>query len=200
VIGRREADWPRQYFSYAGFVPPPGPTWKTSQFDFDNDYKRLRMAESVFGAADNPDLRKFKAAGGKLILYQGATDESDIPADAIDYYETVERTMGGRSSTQSFFRLFLVPGMNHCTGGAGAFAIDYLHYLERWIESNEAPKRLVGAHVVTSNSIEPHLLSFPLEPTVPVRFTRPVYPYPIRAKYVGIGDPNDAENFAAVEH
>ena len=124
VSSKGIARWSGDYFGYVGFMPAPGPSWKMADFDFDRDYKRLRMSESLFGAADNPDLRKFKAAGGKMILYQGWQDESDIPTDSINYYETAEKTMGGRAATQDFFRLFMVPGMNHCTAGAEAFAID----------------------------------------------------------------------------
>jgi Tannase and feruloyl esterase len=190
---------PRDYFSYIGFMPAPGPGWKPEDFDFDRDYKRLRMSESVFGAADNPDLRKFKAAGGKLLLYQGGQDESDIPADSVDYYETVEKTLGGRAATQDFLRLFLVPGMNHCSGGAGAFAIDYLDYLETWVEKGHAPDKLIGAHVTGLDWVQSNLLRFPLEAGTPVSFTRPVYPYPIRARYSGHGDSADAANWGPHE-
>jgi feruloyl esterase len=193
------APWAGDYFAYVGFIPAPGPNWTPADFDFDRDYKRLRMAESLFGAADNPDLRKFKAAGGKLILYQGLQDHSDIPTDAIDYYETTERVMGGRAATQDFFRLFLVPGMNHCTGGAGAFAIDYLSYLEAWVVQGQAPDVMIGAHVQGTNWSQSMNLKFPLGLATPVTFTRPVYPYPLRAKYKGTGDPNKAENFTGVE-
>ena len=192
------ARWAGDYFAYVGFMPAPGPGWKISDFDFDRDYKRLRMSESLFGAADNPDLRKLKAAGGKLILYQGGQDHSDIPADAVDYYETVERLMGGRAATQEFFRLFLIPGMDHCSGGAGAFAIDYDGYLEAWVEKGQAPDRMIGAHVKGTNWLESNLLTFPLDPGTPVAFTRPMYPYPLRTKYKGSGDPNDAANFVPV--
>jgi len=195
VLGGNAAPWSKEYFAYVGFMPAPGPTWKPEDFDFDRDYKRLRMAESLFGAADNPDLRKFKAAGGKLILYQGGADQSDIPTDAIDYYETAEKTMGGRAATQEFFRLFVIPGMNHCNGGAGAFAIDYLTYLEAWVERGEAPEAMIGAHVRSDNYDD--WTRFPLNPAK-VSFTRPVYPYPVRAKYKGAGDPNSAASFGPI--
>ena len=192
------AQWSGDYFSYVGFMPAPGPTWKSADFDFDRDYKRLRMAESLFGAADDPDLRKFKGAGGKMILYQGGQDESDIPSDSIDYYETVEKLMGSRAATQDFFRLFVVPGMNHCTGGAGAFAIDYLTYLEAWVEKGKAPDVMIGAHVADISYVDAHFLTFPLDPNTHVTFTRPVYPYPTLAKYKGSGDSNNAANFKPV--
>lgn len=188
------APWSIEYFRYVGFMPAAGPQWKPEDFDFDRDYKRLRMAESLFGAADNPDLRKFRAAGGKMIMYQGWQDQSDIPSDAIDYYETVERTMGGRTETESFFRLFMVPGMNHCFGGPGAFAIDYLTYMEAWVEKGHAPDVMMSAHVTNYNPGDWRLDYFPLDPSK-IGFRRPVYPYPIQSKYKGSGDPADPANF-----
>jgi Tannase and feruloyl esterase len=190
--------YPQMYFAYIGFMPAPGPSWKSTDFDFDRDYKRLRLVESLFGAADNPDLRKFKAAGGKLIMYQGGQDHSDIPTDAIDYYDTVERLMGGRSKTQDFFRLFVIPGMNHCTTGPGAFAIDYDSSLEAWVERRQAPDKMIGAHVNGTDLAESFTLTFPLDPKLSVSFTRPVFPYPLRAKYKGSGDTNDAETFVPI--
>jgi feruloyl esterase len=89
--------------------------------------------------------------------------------------------------------------MNHCTGGAGAFAIDYLTYLEAWVEKGQAPDVMIGAHVQGTDWGQSMNLKFQLAPATPVTFTRPVYPYPLRAKYKGTGDPNDAANFAPVE-
>lgn len=161
--------------------------------DFDRDYKRFGMVESIIGAG-NPDLRKFKGAGGKLLLYQGLQDHSDIPRDAIDYYEMTERVMGGRAATQEFFRLFAVPGMNHCTGGPGAFAIGYLSYLEACVERDQPPSVLIGAHVSGLTWAQAYNLNIPLAPAVTVAFTRPIYPFPVRAVYKGNGDPTKAEN------
>jgi hypothetical protein len=191
--------WYGEYFRYMGFIPPPGPAWKPADFDFNRDYKRLRMAESVVGAADNPDLREFKAAGGKLLLYRGAQDESAVTVDAIDYYETVEKTMGGRDVTQNFLRFFLVPGMIHCSNGPGPFAVDYLTYLERWVEKGQAPDQLIGAHMDTTDTTESFRVMFPLDSGIPVSFTRPIYPYPFFAKYKGTGNPNDAANFEPID-
>ena len=188
--------WPEAYFSYMGFWPAPGPGWKFTDFDFDRDYKRMTITEPVMGAANNPDLRKFKAAGAKMILYQGWADQSDIPADTIDYYEMSQKAMGGSTATQEFFRLFMVPGMHHCSGGAGAFAIDYLKYLEAWVEHGQAPDVMIGAHVDGTDWLQSFRLQFPLAADTPVSFTRPVYPYPLTAKYKGRGNPDDAANFA----
>jgi len=184
---------------YMSFMPDPSPGWKASDFDWDRDFKRFGMMESLYGNT-NPDLRKFKAAGGKLLLYHGWADWGASPLNSVDYYETVSRTMGGLKPTQEFFRLFLVPGMNHCSGGDGAFAIDYLTYLENWVEKGEAPEVMIGAHLPSFKQGYAAFtgLEFPLDPAIPLGFTRPVYPYPLRATYRGSGDPSRAKNFVPI--
>ena len=150
-------------------------------------------------SANNPELRKFKAAGGKLMIYQGWNDESVVPEKTIDFYDTATRTMGGRTPTEGFFRLFMVPGMGHCTGQDGPFAIDYLSYMEKWVEQGKAPDALIGAHVQGLSLGQEFTLKFPLDKALSVGYTRPVYPYPLRAKYKGSGDRGDAKNYASVE-
>jgi feruloyl esterase len=164
------------------------PTMTPANFDFAADHSRIGLA--TVPTPNNPDLRKFKAAGGKLLGYLGANDNAHV-LDLIDYYETVERTMGGRSATQDFFRFFLIPGMNHC--GMEDHAVDYLSYLEAWVERNEPPDSIMAAHVRTAAK---HV-EFPLDPKS-VRSTRPAFPYPIYAKYKGSGDINDGRNFGPV--
>ena len=91
--------WGSDLYRYMGFYPQPGPGWKMADFNFDLDYKRLGMMESLL-AATNPDLRKFKERGGKIILYHGWADYLQDGNNTIDYYETVTRTMGGLPETQ----------------------------------------------------------------------------------------------------
>lgn len=182
-----------EQFRYMFLWPDPGPVWQASDFDFDHDYKRLAMKEAFYNAA-NPDLRPFKAAGGKFILYQGWNDELAAPLASVDYYNTVEKTMGGRASTQDFFRLFMLPGANHCWGGDGAYAVDYLSYLEAWVERGEAPEKLMSAHIKPAGYADISPLTNPEN----ILFTRPVYPYPIRAKYKGSGNGHKAENFVPI--
>jgi len=192
------------------------PAWTAATYDFEHDYKRLGMG--ALYTDTNPDLRRFKAAGGKLLVYQGGNDLTEMPTAIVDYYQTVEKVMGGREPTQDFFRLFIVPGMNHCGGGVGAYAIDYLSYLEAWVERNQAPATMVGAHVSESYLASLPLpsgqpapatteariaaaggrLRFPLDPTIPVTFTRSMYPYPQFATYAG-GDPHHASSFRSAQ-
>ncbi len=187
-------------FRYSAFQPNPGPSWRVTDFDFDRDYKRFGMSEGL-SAATNPDLRKFEAAGGKLISYVGLLDHQQAYLD-IDYYEAVERTMGGRVPTQAFFRAFVMPGVEHCEGGPGAYPADadYLSALEAWVERGQAPDRLVGKHFKGTKEVRFGSIMVTLpDPTSPVAFSRPIYPYPLRAHYKGAGDPNEASSFEARE-
>ena len=202
-----------EFFKYVLFNPSPGPDWTIRDFNFDHDYQRLGMG-ALFTDSD-PDLRKFKAAGAKLLVAQGGGDPLEFPGGILDYYATVNRTMGGAESTKDFFRLFVVPGMKHCSGGDGAFAVDYLSYLEEWVDNNRAPDRMIGAHVDSDyllqhseddgSSLRDRIwfsavkLPIPLDADAPVTFTRPIYPYPLLSRYRGTGDPNDAKNFGPVE-
>lgn len=173
--------------------------WDLHDFDFDHDPQRLEVMQAIFDSS-NPDLRAFKAGGGRLLIFQGLNDNSVLPRKTIDYYNTVERTMGGDKQTQSFFRLFLLPGVGHGNGGMGADAVDYLGILEDWMDKDRAPDRIIAAHLKSNsstNEVAGTTLSFPLDPAS-VQFTRPVYPYPTRAKYKGRGDTNDANNFEPV--
>lgn len=199
----------KDWFAYSIFQVNLGAGWKPEDFDFDRDYKRLAAMEAL--EPNNPDLRKFKAAGGKLLAYTGWNDAIEGALNTADYYETAERTVGGRAPTQDFFRLFVIPGMNHCSGGDGAYAVDYLTSLESWVENGEAPDKVIGAHLKLDDLMEKaehgdraalqtleRRMEFPLDPSN-VEFARPIYPYPTRTKYLGHGDPNQPSSFGPVQ-
>jgi feruloyl esterase len=196
-----------EVFRYNAFQPAVGINWKPEDFDFDRDYKRFGITEGLYSAV-NPDLREFKSAGGKLIAYVGWNDMGAMPLVTTDYYQTVEKTLGGRSETQDFFRLFVVPGMNHSIGGDGAWAVDWLNYLEGWVERGQAPEKVVGAHL-RIDDLKPdspdfnrqltRRMRFPLEASK-IEFYRPVYPYPTTIKYLGNGKLTEAASFGPIEH
>ena len=184
-----------ELFRNVGFSPAPGPSWQPEQFNWDEDYKRFGLTEPLF-SANNPDLRKFKAHGGKMIGYQGWDDNSIVPLNYLDYYRNVVKVMDGQAKTNEFYRMFTVPGMRHCSSdGAGADAINYVEYLEKWVEQGQAPDMMIGYHVVRTTP-PTRSLTFPLSN---VNFTRPNYVYPGQFRYNGNGDPNDAANFHRVE-
>lgn len=185
------------YWQFMGFTPDPGPSWKPTDFDFDNDWKRTYMMDAILIGSDNPDLRKLRAEGHKLMIVQGWED-SGLPGPRVtsDYYEMVERVMGGRAETQESVRLFMIPGRSHCAGGVGAAAIDMLSHMETWVEQGRAPDMILGAHVEGNKLAD--FIRLPNELSS-AKFTRPHFPYPLRARYKGAGDPNDYRSFEPVE-
>src|SRR6185503_21056457 len=115
-------------------------------FDFDRDvaYADARMG---FISATAPDLVNFKSRGGKLLMYSGWVDPILPGDDVVEYYESVTKTMGGSTKTMPFFRLFMVPGMGHCSGGPGTTSFDMLPALEGWVEKGVAPEKIVASRV-----------------------------------------------------
>jgi Tannase and feruloyl esterase len=75
---------------------------------------------------------------------------------SLDYHAAVQRKTGG--DTSDFHRLFMVPGMNHCGGGAGPWQVDWLGALERWVERGEAPAELTARHPQhgATQALRPH--------------------------------------------
>lgn len=185
------------FFRYAGFDPSPPPGWTLKDLDFDRDRSRMDAAEMVYNA-QNPDLREFKKRGGRIVAFQGWNDTSVVPSGTVDYYEAVTRAMGGLDRTTDFYRLYLVPGMRHCSADSeGGDNIDYLGALDRWVERGLAPEGLIGYQVQHPDPI----YSTPIFP-IPhewIRRTRVAFPYPDEAHYKGSGDPDDPASWERVK-
>ena len=136
-----------------------------------------------------PDLRRLRDNGSKLIVYHGWSDPDISPVASINYYESVVDTIAddmraasysiALNRTQNFFRLFMVPGMGHCSGGPGPDRFDALSALENWVENGIAPDSLKASKVVNGE----------------VTRTRPLCVYPEVATYSGRGSTDEAENF-----
>ncbi len=126
------------FFRYLAFDQDPGPDWLPEDFDLAADLPRLKLMRTLNYAA-NPDLSEFEARGGKLILYQGWRDQSVPPLGTVDYFELAERTMGGPDAFSRMARLYMLPGVGHCRGGAGADSADFLTLIENWTENGVAP-------------------------------------------------------------
>ena len=106
-------------------------------------YNRLQPLGGLYDSTD-PDLKAFRARGGKLILYHGWADQAIPPWATTDYYEAVTREMGGFASTQRFSRLYMVRGLYHCPCGPfptgdPATAIDLMDELVDWVQTGKAP-------------------------------------------------------------
>jgi feruloyl esterase len=175
--------------------------WSFRKLNFDSDVAFADRKAGVVVDSTNPDLRTFRDHGGKLIQYHGWGDAAIAAQSSIDYYEGVKSFMttypDARDKTpgpvDSFYRLFMVPGMGHCGGGAGPNSFgqtagfnpaappepdhDVVIALERWVEKGIAPDKLIG----TGKNL-----------------TRPLCVYPETAHYKGSGDPSEAANFTCI--
>jgi len=182
-------NWSR-YLAYDPDPPEGGPV---PAFDFDTGPRRIATAAAVAGFS--PELARFRTLGGKLILYHGAVDESLMPAHTLAYWQAAERRFGAQPLAD-FARFFLVPGMRHCGGGPGATEVDWLTALERWVEQDEAPARLLAYKLRGARRSDERQTRFPPAPAS-VERVRPVYPYPEVTIYKGEGDPARADSFQA---
>ena len=137
--------------------------------------------------------------GVKIIQYHGWTDQTLQPAYSPEYYDQVVRSSGGLEATQNFYRLYMVPGMNHCSGGPGASNFggtgqqippsrdpthDLQSALENWVEHHVPPGEIVATKFMDDKPT-----------TRTIKYTRPLCVYPAVAQYRGAGDPNEAASF-----
>ena len=168
--------------------------WDYKTFHIDADLRAANEKTAQALNATDPDLKPFQARGGKLVLYHGWNDPAITPLNTIDYYESVIQKMG-QKDVDSFVRLYMVPGFQHCFGGPGpdSFGAFYdLNFddpqhsvgasLEQWVEKGAAPSTIIAS-------------KFEGQDQTHAKMTRPLCPYPQAAKYKGSGDPNDAANF-----
>jgi feruloyl esterase len=165
------ADMPR-------YIGHQDANWDAMTLDLDTDLP-LAMKNAAFIEATDPNLAKFKARGGKLLLYHGWADPGPAPENTINYVSAVTSKLGG-GKPDDWMRLFLMPGMGHCRGGIGPDQADFLKAIEHWREKGEAPAQILALRPAASGRTE---------------MTRPLCPYPQVAKYTGTGSTDDAKNF-----
>lgn len=153
--------------------------------------------DSVIGTA-SPDLRPFKARGGKMITWQGlavssltafsasrltfSTKQDGIinPQGTMLYHQKVAAL---DPSISDFYRMFFSPGIGHCTGGTGVMPVDAIGQLRAWVENGTAPAYLKAASEYPVNATEAYVTN-----GTAARFLN-LCPYPEVNRYRGSGDP-----------
>lgn len=129
--------------------------------------------------SDNPDLSAFFKRGGKLLTWHGLADAGIFPEGTIDYYNRVKETVGAKD-IDTFYRVFMTPGVGHCEGGNGPVPVDPLAELVDWVESDKAPDTVFAQTTGKDGKV----------------ISRNICRHPLVSTYNGHGDRNLAENYA----
>jgi len=176
------------------FTTPPTPLSADPQqalefllhFNFDQDAPKIYATHTDFPhsawddvSARSTNLDAFRARHGRLMVPHGVSDPVFSINDTLAWWREVDQRVGGRAA--QFVRVFPVPGMNHCGGGAATDTYDVLPVLMQWVEHGQAPESII-AH---ANPASPW----------PKR-TRPLCAYPAVARYKGSGDTETATSFS----
>ena len=161
------------------FIGRQDANWDPMTFDLEKDLA-LALKNAGFVEANDANLAKFKARGGKLLLYHGWADPGPAPENTINYYDAVNKKLGG--TQDDWMRLFLMPGVGHCGGGVGPDQADFLGALEQWREKGVAPPQINASRPAGRGASTP--------------MSRPLCPFPQVARYKGSGSSNDAANFS----
>ena len=175
------------------FMVPPRPVSTDPQvlldfqiaFRFPEDARAIYATSNEFPrsswqdiAMRSPNLDRFRAHGGKLIVPHGVSDPVFSINDTIRWSDEVNARY--RGTADGFVRVFPVPGMAHCAGGPSTDRFDAFSALTAWVEKNKAPDFIPA----TAGQQTPW----------PGR-TRPLCPYPRVARYDGKGPIEDRRSF-----
>ena len=163
-----------------GPSPVGGPTVATTQ-DVDAEVATVDIHPTARIGDSNTwvNLNSFSSHGGKLIFYHGVSDPWFSAKDTIDYYQRMTAANGGASKVTDWSRLFLSPGMGHCSGGSATLdRFDMLTAVVNWVEKGQAPESVMATG-----------RAFPGR-------SRPLCAYPAHAQYNGSGNPEDGANYS----
>ncbi len=183
----------RNYFRYMVSGDP-----KFNLMTANPDAAQKMSREKMAGDLDStdPDLSRFAAHGGKLILYHGWNDAAISPWNTVAYYNQVREKMGAEKAG-AMVRLYMAPGVEHCAGGPGPSAFGQFgmgtakgesyglfDVLEEWVEMGAPPADVFATKYGPG-----------ADGKMKAVMTRPLCAYPMVAKYKGSGDTNEAGNF-----
>lgn len=178
------------YFSMLVYGDQPGWDWKG--FDYFRDTYRSRDYGASILNVPTGGLGDFFARGGRLLLSHGWNDGLIPAQNSVDFYRGLYHSLP-REQAEQQLRLFMVPGMDHCSGGEGTSDFDTLGVIDDWATSGTAPATILATRPTAVQGM-------PGQPPAPQRepMSRPLCPYPSYAQYKGTGDKSLAASFACV--
>lgn len=149
----RDADKPRR-FDFEWFRLFFGEGFCPHDFDFADDYEAMNTAVGVDFTFNDPDISRFTARGGRLLIFSGISDPYGPWAEAMHYYNGVCRALGGHERAKENVRVFFLPGKGHSIEGRGTNAwwadearTSLFDAMCAWCEGGKAPESLVAAHL-----------------------------------------------------
>jgi Tannase and feruloyl esterase len=162
-----------EFYKYLVFNDP---SWDYTKYDLSTWKKDTALTATYLNATD-PNLDPFQARGRKLIMWHGWADAGLSALATVKYYEQVEAR---DAKVRDYARLFMMPGVLHCTGGAGPDNADWASAIVDWVENGKRPDKIIASKM--NQGV--------------VARTRPLCPYPQHAVYSGSGSTDEAANFA----
>jgi feruloyl esterase len=155
------------------------PAWNYADYTFET-FRTDAAGVAATLNATNPDLTAFRERGGKLLMYTGWADMALSPLGTIAYYEQV---LEHDATASDDVRLIMMPGVDHCIGGAGPSWVNYLNEIDKWITTGEAPGEITAYWINDKRQPDG---------------ARPVCAYPTHLVYDGIGNPRAATSFSCI--
>jgi feruloyl esterase len=187
VMGQEPFPVAMSYFRDLAYAGRTGWDWKNTDYRAYTDDARSYGAD-ILNVPSN-GLSAFFARGGKLLLSHGWGDGL-IPANnTLAFHHGLYNALTP-AQAQSQLRLFMAPGMDHCSGGEGPSQFDTLGAIDAWATTGNAPQTLIATRPVQGGGFG----GPPAPPRAPME--RPLCPYPTQAVYNGSGDTAVASSFA----
>lgn len=158
--------------------------WAQTNGVITSEAARLFDKRTKIGDVDRAEqLVRYLRRGNKVLLYHGYGDATLSPYRTIWFYQNLAEVFGGYREVQKHARLFMVPGMLHCSGGPGPHSFDTLTALENWVEHGVAPEGITATKNISD------------DPAQGVARAMPLCKFPEKARYDGVGDLLDAASW-----
>lgn len=151
--------------------------WTIDGYDLNNLKEDARVLAPILNATD-PDISAFRNNGGKLLMYTGWSDAAITAFGTIGYYEQV---LEFDPSAAKDVKLFMMPGVMHCSGGDSPWWVNWIDEIDKWVTSQEAPEQLPV---------------YFLDEQFQADGSRLLCAYPEVAIYDGEGDTRDVRSFS----
>lgn len=157
--------------------------WDWTQMDYAVEARAAREYGADILNVPADGLAPFFARGGKLLLSHGWNDGLIPASNTLQFHAALSATLPAGQADQ--LRLFMAPGMEHCSGGEGPNSFDTLGTIDAWATSGTAPERIIATRLAPA---------MPNAPQLPP-LSRPLCPYPQIAVHDGSGDTAEAASF-----